>query len=168
MKVRIKSKAMSVHSETEVVDAQGNLLFCTETDPLSAPRRTRVTSADGAEVAVITTVRLDERKRAHHVVMADGRAFDCTRRFRNPASTTESIITVKDVGWQSLTRRAWTNRFEVRSKAGRVLATAKESPAALGDAYDVEVKDEAHLAELVIFAIITRYIMKQDDPVPSA
>ena len=166
MKVRIKAKAASVRSEAEVVNAKGEVLFRTETDPLSSPRRTRVMDAAGNEIAAITTVRLDESKRAHHVVMASGDTYDCVRRFRNPASTTESIITVKGTGWQSLTRRAWTNRFEIRAGAGRVLAVAKQSPAALGDAYDVEVKDETHLAELVIFSLIIRYIMKQDNPVP--
>lgn len=168
MKLRIKEKLMSVHSGVEVADSSGEVLYTAETDPLSSPRTTRFKGADQRELAVVTTVRLDQKDRAHHVVMADGRAFDLKRRFRTPASTTESYLTVSDADWRIVTRRAWTSRFEIRSETGAKLAEAKQVPAERGDVYDLVVKDESRVDELVLLSLITRYVMHEDAPVPLA
>ena len=168
MKLKIKAKLASVLSEVLVSDAKGDMLFCAETEPLSAPRKSCFKDASYNVLATVTTARLDTAKRAHHVVMTDGRTFDLTRKYRNPASTTESIITVENVGWCAVTRRAWTNRFEIRSEDGAVLAEAKQIAAERGDAYELNVKDEQHTAELVLIALIARYIMREDTPAPAA
>lgn len=168
MKLRIKSKLMSVHSEVEVLDRSGEVVYHADTDPLSSPRLTRYKDAGHNELAVITTVRLDSENRAHHVVMADGRTFDLKRKFRTPASTTESYLTVSGAGWKIVTRRAWTSRFEIRSESGSVMLEAKQVPAERGDTYDLDVHDEEHVDELVLLSLIARYVMREDAPVPAA
>lgn len=165
MKLRIKEKLMSVLSEVQVTDARGEVLYYTDTEPLSSPRLSHFKDAHDQELAKISTVRLDEKKRAHHVVMADGRVYDLTRKFRNPASTTESIVTVENVGWCAVTRRAWTSRFEIRSEDGTVLAEAKQIAAERGNTYDLDVKCKENVMEVVLFALIVRYTICQDAPV---
>lgn len=168
MKLRIKSKLMSVHSEIEVLNASGEVIYHADTDPLSSPRVTRFKDACHQELAVITTVRLDREHRAHQVTMADGRVMDIKRAFRTPVSTAESYLTVSGAPWSVVTRRAWTNRFEIRSEAGAVVAEAKQIPVERGDAYELQVKDEEHLDELVMLSLIARYVMREDAPVPAA
>lgn len=168
MKLRIQAKLMSVHSEVEVKTTAGEVRYVTETDPLSAPRRTFFRNARGDEIAQVTTVRLDTKDRAHRVVMADGRTFELKRKFRSPASTAESYLTISGTDWKVAAHRAWTSRFEVRNEAGGVLAEAKQVPAERGDVYDLVVKDAEDIDELVLIALITRYIMREDAPVPTA
>lgn len=72
MKLRIKAKLLSVHSEVEVSTTDEEVVYCADTDPLSSPRLTRLKDAEYRELATITTARLDAKDRAHHIVMADG------------------------------------------------------------------------------------------------
>ena len=92
MKLRIKAKLLSVHSEVEVSTTDEEVVYCADTDPLSSPRLTRLKDAEYCELATITTARLDAKDRAHHIVMADGHTFDIKRKFRTPASTVESYL----------------------------------------------------------------------------
>lgn len=168
MKCKIKGKLASVYSEIEVTKPDGTLLYSLETEPLSAPRTSHFKNAAFERLATVTTVRTDTADRANHVAMADGRAFDLKRKFRNPASTTESFITVSGLGYKIVTRRAWTNRFEIRRVDGAVLAEARQIAAERGDTYELTVKDkgEAHAQELILFALIARDVMRRDTPVP--
>lgn len=72
MKLRIRAKLLSVHSEVEVSTTDEEVVYCADTDPLSSPRLTRLKDAEYRELATITTARLDAKDRAHHIVMADG------------------------------------------------------------------------------------------------
>lgn len=168
MKLRIQAKLMSVHSEVEVKTPAGEVRYTAETDPLSAPRHTYFRNAQGDELAQVTTVRLDQKDRAHRVVLADGRTFELKRKFRSPASTAESYLTISGTDWKVAAHRAWTSRFEVRDEAGTVLAEAKQVPAERGDVYDLVIKDAEHVDELVLIALIARYIMREDAPIPAA
>lgn len=126
MKLILRPKPTSVYSEVEVATPEGALLYSSDTEPLSAPRKSYFKDANDEILATITTVRMDDKNRAHHVVTSDGRVFDLVRKFRNPASTTESYIKVGSTGWQAITRRAWTSRFEIRSSSGDVLLQARQ------------------------------------------
>ena len=42
MKLRIKAKLLSVHSEVEVSTTDKEVVYCADTDPLSSPRLTRL------------------------------------------------------------------------------------------------------------------------------
>lgn len=165
MKLILRPKPTSVYSEVEVATPEGALLYSSDTEPLSAPRKSYFKDANDEILATITTVRMDDKNRAHHVVTSDGRVFDLVRKFRNPASTTESYIKVGSTGWQAITRRAWTSRFEIRSSGGDVLLQARQVTAERGDTYELDVKDEAHVDGLVLLALITRYVMHKDVPV---
>lgn len=164
MKLIIRPKVASVYSEVEVTTTGGALLYSSETEPLSVPRVSYFKNASFEKLATVTTSRTDRKQRAHHVVMADGRVLDLVRKFRNPISTTESCIAVKNLGWQIVIRRAWTSRFEILEADGTVLAEAKESLTGFLKTYELNVKDEAHLDELALFSIIARYVMLEDTP----
>lgn len=168
MKLRIKAKLMSVHSEVEVLGPDGTVLYMADTDPLSTPQRTRFKDAAYNELAVYTTSRLDYKRRAHTVAWADGRTWHVSRKYRNPASTTESYLTVEEVGSMAVTRRAWTNRFEIRSPGGAVVAEARELASLSGGSYELDVKTEDHVDEVVLLAIITRAVMRADTPAAPA
>lgn len=166
MKLRISSKLASVHSEVIVVDHEEKAVFSTRTDPLSAPRCTRLYDAGGLELAHYTTTRTDEKDRAYSVSIDGGVSFTTKRSFRVSSSTSEAVIKVAQMGWAVLTQRAWSSRFEVRSDDGEVLARAKQVPALRGDVYDVEVLDEEHAIEMVLLALIARSIIRDDAPSP--
>lgn len=167
MKLKIKAKLASVYSEVEVLSSKSEVLFCINTEPLSAPRLSVLKDGEHVELARVTNQRLDARERAHIITWADGSVWHLTRRFRNKASTTESIITIAETGVQAITRRSWTNRFELRTAEGSVLASGRQIPADRGDAYELDIKDESQLAQLVLLALITRYILRQDAPAPT-
>lgn len=164
MKLRIKAKLLSVHSEVEVSTTDKEVVYCADTDPLSSPRLTRLKDAECRELATIATVRLDAKDRAHHVVMAGGRTFDIKRRFRTPASTVESYLTVEGADWQVVMTRGWTNRFEVRDTAGRVYVEARQVPMERNDTYELNVKIPEHMDELMVMCIVARSIMAADAP----
>ena len=166
MKLRISSKLASVYSEVNVVDSDGALRFSTMTDPLSSPQVTRLLDESGQEVARYSTARADARERKHRIVMADGTSFTATRRFRVSASTSESTIRVAGSDWVVLTQRAWSSRFEIRTEGDRVLARAKQLQALRGDAYDVDIKDEEHLVEMLLLSLIARSVIRGDAPSP--
>lgn len=166
MKLRISSKLASVYSEVNVEDRLGSKRFTTTTDPLSSPQATTLLDATGTEVARYVASRSDMKERRHRVVLADGTAFDVTRRFRVASSTSESVITAVGTGWTVLTQRGWSSRFEIHSDDGKVLARAKQIQALRGDAYDVDILDESHLIEMLLLALIARTIMREDSPSP--
>lgn len=168
MKLRIKSKLLSVHSEIEVATMDGEVVYHADTDPLSSPRLIRFKDAECRELATITTVRLDYTDRAHHVVMADGRIIDVKRKFRTPASTVESYLIVKGADWQVVMTRGWTSRFEVRDTSGKVYVEAKQIAMERNDTYELNIKDEAHVDELVLMSLIARGIMAADAPAAPA
>lgn len=168
MKLRIKSKLLSVHSEIEVTATDGSVLYCADTDPLSSPRLMRFKDAEYRELATVTSVRLDYADRAHHIVMADGRAIDVRRKFRTPASTVESYLVVKGADWQVVMTRGWTSRFEVRDSAGKACVEAKQIARERNGTFELNIKDEAHVDELVLMGLIARDIMTADTPVASA
>lgn len=166
MKLRISSKLASVHSEVIVADLDEKTVFSTRTDPLSAPRCTRLYDAEGSEIARYVSTRTDEKDRAHSVSIDSGISFTAKRAFRVSSSTCEAIIKVGQTGWTVLTQRAWSSRFEVHSEDGKVLARAKQVPALRGDVYDIEVLDEDHVIEMVLLALIARSVIRDDAPSP--
>ena len=72
MKLRISAKLASVHSEVNVTDLEEKTVFTTKTDPLSAPRCTRLYDAEGVELAHYETTRTDEKDRAYSVSIDGG------------------------------------------------------------------------------------------------
>ena len=92
MKLRISAKLASVHSEVNVTDLEEKTVFTTKTDPLSAPRCTRLYDAEGAELAHYVTTRTDEKDRAYSVSIDGGVSFTTKRSFRVSSSTCEAII----------------------------------------------------------------------------
>lgn len=161
MKLRIKAKLLSVHSEVEVSTTDKEVVYCADTDPLSSPR---LKDAECRELATITTARLDAKDRAHHIVMADGHTFDIKRKFRTPASTVESYLTVEGADWQVVMTRGWTNRFEVRDADGRAYVEARQVPMERNDTYELNVKISEHMDELMVMCIVARSIMAADAP----
>lgn len=166
MKLRISAKLASVHSEVNVTDLEEKTVFTTKTDPLSAPRCTRLYDAEGVELAHYETTRTDEKDRAYSVSIDGGVSFTTKRSFRVSSSTCETIIKVGQTGWTVLTQRAWSSRFEVHSEDGKVLVRAKQVPALRGDVYDIEVLDEDHVIEMVLLALIARSVIRDDAPIP--
>lgn len=166
MKLRISAKLASVHSEVNVTDLEEKTVFTTKTDPLSAPRCTRLYDAEGAEFAHYETTRTDEKDRAYSVSIDGGVSFTTKRSFRVSGSTCEAIIKVSQTGWTVLTQRAWSSRFEVHSGDGKVLVRAKQVPALRGDVYDIEILDEGHLIEMVLLSLIARSVIRDDAPIP--
>lgn len=166
MKLRILSKLASVHSEVDVLDSLGTVLYTTQTDPLSAPRVTRVLDADGVEAARYSTTRTDTKDRAHSIVLGDGTRLSLKRKFRVSAKTNESLLYVKPSGWVVITRRAWTCRFEIRDENDRVVARAKQVPALRGDVYDLDVVSKDRTVEIVLLALIARTVIREDGPSP--
>lgn len=164
MKLRIKAKPLSVHSEVEVSTTDEEVVYCADTDPLSSPRLTRFKDAEYRELATITTAHLDAKDRAHHIVMADGHTFDIKRKFRTPASTVESYLTVEGADWQVVMTRGWTNRFEVRDTGGRVYVEARQVPMERNDTYELNVKISERMDELMVMCIVARSIMAADAP----
>lgn len=104
MRLHISSKLASVHSETEVANEKGEILYTAQTDPLSAPRLTRVVDGAGVEIARYTTTRTDTKDRAYRILMADGSELDLKRKFRVSAKTNEAVIRVQPVAWSVVTR----------------------------------------------------------------
>lgn len=166
MKLRISAKLASVHSEVNVTDLEEKTVFTTKTDPLSAPRCTRLYDAEGVELAHYETTRTDEKDRAYSVSIDGGVSLTTKRSFRVSSSTCEAIIKVGQTGWTVLTQRAWSSRFEVHSEDGKVLVRAKQVPALRGDVYDIEVLDEDHAIEMVLLALIARSVIRDDAPIP--
>lgn len=166
MKLRISARLASVHSEVNVTDLEEKTVFTTKTDPLSAPRCTRLYDAEGVELAHYATTRTDEKDRAYSVSIDGGVSFTTKRSFRVSNSTCEAIIKVSQTGWTVYMQRAWSSRFEVRSEEGEVLVRAKQVPALRGDVYDIEVLDEGHAIEMVLLALIARSIIRDDAPSP--
>ena len=164
MKLRIKAKLLSVHSEVEVSTTDKEVVYCADTDPLSSPRLTRLKDAECRELATITTARLDAKDRAHHIVMADGHTFDIKRKFRTPASTVESYLTVEGADWQVVMTRGWTNRFEVRDADGRAYVEARQVPMERNDTYELNGKLSEHRAEVLVVCLVARSIMAADAP----
>ncbi|MFR3450847.1 MAG: hypothetical protein ACLTSX_03585 [Collinsella sp.] len=82
MKLRISAKLASVHSEVNVTDLEEKTVFTTKTDPLSAPRCTRLYDAEGVELAHYETTRTDEKDRAYSVSIDGGVSFTTKRSFR--------------------------------------------------------------------------------------
>ncbi len=174
-----------------MTDLEEKTVFTTKTDPLSAPRCTRLYDAEGVELAHYETTRTDEKDRAYSVsidggvsfttkrsfrvssstceaiIKVDGGvSFTTKRSFRVSSSTCEAIIKVGQTGWTVLTQRAWSSRFEVHSEDGKVLVRAKQVPALRGDVYDIEVLDEDHAIEMVLLALIARSVIRDDAPIP--
>lgn len=166
MRLHISSKLASVHSETEVANEKGEILYTAQTDPLSAPRLTRVVDGAGAEIARYTTTRTDTKDRAYRISMADGSELDLKRKFRVSAKTNEAVIRVQPVGWTVVTRRAWTCRFEIRDASDRVVARAKQVPALRGDVYDVYVLDGSREVRIALLSLIARTVIREDSPSP--
>lgn len=166
MRLHISSKLASVHSETDVANEKGEILYTAQTDPLSAPRMTRVVDAAGTEIARYTTTRTDTKDRAYTITAADGSVLNLKRKFRVSAKTSEAFIRVQPVDWAVVTRRAWTCRFEIRDASDRVVARAKQVPALRGDVYDVDVVDASREARIVLLSLIARTIIREDSPSP--
>ena len=164
MKLRIKAKLLSVHSEVEVSTTDKEVVYCADTDrsPRRASRASKTPSA--ASLPLSRPHRLDAKDRAHHIVMADGHTFDIKRKFRTPASTVESYLTVEGADWQVVMTRGWTNRFEVRDADGRAYVEARQVPMERNDTYELNVKISEHMDELMVMCIVARSIMAADAP----
>lgn len=166
MKLRISAKLASVHSEVNVTDLEEKTVFTTKTDPLSAPRCTRLYDAEGVEFAHYVATRSDEKGRAYSVSVDGSPSFTAKRSFHVSSSACEATIKVGETGWTVFTQRAWSSRFEVHSEEGKVLVRAKQVPALRGDTYDIEVLDEDHMIEMLLLALIARSVIRDDAPSP--
>ena len=64
--------------------------------------------------------------------------------------------------------RGWTSRFEVRDSAGKACGEAKQIARERNGTFELNIKDEAHVDELVLMSLIARDIMTADTPVAPA
>lgn len=127
MKLRISAKLASVHSEVNVTDREEKAVFTTKTDPLSAPRCTRLYDAEGVELAHYETTRTDEKDRAYSVSIDGGVSFTTKRSFRVSSSTCEAIIKVGQTGWTVLTQRAWSSGLKCIPRTARCSSAPSRS-----------------------------------------
>lgn len=168
MKLSFKSKPMSVYSEVEVKAADGAVLFTSETEPLSPEHLTRLKDASHSIVATTVSPVLEKASRAHRIEFADGRAMDLKRTWPHTWSTVDSTVIADEPAWRCSIHRAWTTRFCLRDEDGSEIAVGTQELGGLGDAYSVEVLDEARLVEVVAFGLVVCCVIALDRPAPAA
>ena len=168
MKLSFKSKPMSVYSEVEVTAAEGAGLVPSETEPHWPEDLTRLKDASHSIVATTVSPVLEKASRAHRIEFADGRAMDLKRTWPHTWSTVDSTVIADEPAWRCSIHRAWTTRFCLRDEDGSEIAVGTQELGGLGDAYSVEVLDEARLVEVVAFGLVVCRVIALDRPAPAA
>lgn len=154
MKLQIKSKAVSIHGKTDVLDESGNVVYRTHTKAVSIHDKTYLEDAAGNEIAYIHAKALSIHN-VHYIDMANGDSYE----LKEELSHIRDFVDIEPLGWQLRGENIMDFNFQIVDADGAVLATAHRKFASMHGIYDMDISDEADVDLIVaIFIVIKRII----------
>lgn len=154
VKLQIKSKAVSIHGKTDVLDEAGNAVYRTHTKAVTIHDKTYLEDADGNEVAYIHAKALSIHN-VHYIDMANGDSFELKEELRH----IRDFVDIEPIGWQLRGDSILEFNFQIYDERGAVLATAHRKFVSIHGIYDMDILDEDKMDMIVaIFIVIKRII----------
>lgn len=154
VKLQIKSKAVSIHGKTDVLDEAGTVVYRTHTKAVTVHDKTYLEDADGNEVAYIHAKAVSIHN-VHYIDMASGESLELKEELKH----IRDFVDIEPIGWQLRGDGILDFNFQIYDENGTVVATAHRKFASLHGIYDMEVLDESRMDVIVaIFIVIKRIV----------
>ena len=157
------SKVFTLHRRTEITDADGNVVYRSETKFPSLHDRTDVTDAQGRQVAHIDRKfwTLHER---HFVTMTDGKSFQIATELFH---LIKHIINIPELGWQLRGNIAALN-FQLWDADGNIIAVIGQKFLSMHDKYCIDIYQPQLEAEVIAVLITLQHMIRDRENSNSA
>lgn len=155
MKLQIKSKVMSIHGKTDILDENENVVYRAHTKAVTIHDKTTLEDAEGNEVASIHAKAVS----IHHVYyieMANGDSYE----LKEELAHIRDFVDIAPVGWQLRGNNIMDFDFQIFDADDRVLATAHRKLVSVHGIYDMDILDEDNADVLVAIFIVIKHIVE--------
>lgn len=158
MKLQIKSKVVSIHDKTDVLDENDNVVYRTHTKALTITDKTVLEDAAGNEVANIHAKAVS----IHHIYYIDMTNGD-SYELKEELAHIRDFVDIAPVGWQLRGNNIMAFDFQIYDADGAVLATAHRKFISMHGIYDMDILDESKVEVLLAIFIVIKHIVENRD-----
>lgn len=154
MKYLVERKILTMHGTTEVRDEAGSLAYEAVTKPVTITDKTKITDPNGETVATFHK-KVISIHQVHVIEMADGTVMTMKLELNHPI---KNVIDVEENGWK-LKGDIGSHGYQIVDEKDQVLAEISRPWVAVHDKCELDVKDEAHTAELTALTIVLMHML---------
>ena len=149
------SKILSFHQDTDITDAQENVLYHSHSKFFSIRDKTDVTDAAGNQVAHIERkfISLHER---HFINMADGTNFELSNELWH---IVKDVTNIEGLGWVLRGNIAELN-FELYDEHEQIIAVIGQKMFSLHDKYCIDIYQPQHEHTVVAILVTLQHMIK--------
>ena len=157
------SKVFSLHSKTEITDAEENVQYRAQTKFPSLHDKTDITDAAGNFVAHIEKKFFSLHQR-HFIAMADGVAFELSNELFH---LIKDITNIEGLGWQLRGNILGLN-FELYDQHDEVIAVISQKLISLHDKYCIDLYRPEYEKPVVAILITLQHMIRDREAASSS
>ena len=157
------SKVFSLHSKTEITDAEENVQYRAQTKFPSLHDKTDITDAAGNFVAHIEKKFFSLHQR-HFITMADGVAFELSNELFH---LIKDITNIEGLGWQLRGNILGLN-FELYDQHDEVIAVISQKLISLHDKYCIDLYRPEYEKPVVAILITLQHMIRDREAASSS
>lgn len=157
------SKVFSLHSKTEITDAEENVQYRAQTKFPSLHDKTDITDAAGNFVAHIEKKFFSLHQR-HFITMADGVAFELSNELFH---LIKDITNIEGLGWQLRGNILGLN-FELYDQHDEVIAVISQKLISLHDKYCIDLYRPEYEKPVVAILITLQHMIRDQEAASSS
>ncbi len=157
------SKIFSLHRHTDITDAQGEVVYQSNTRFFSFRDKTDITDAAGRQVAHIEKKIFTLHAR-HYISMADGTSFELSRELFH---IYKDVMNIEGLGWQ-LRGNAFGLNFELYDPQGGVIAVIGQKMFSIHDKYCIDIYRPEYEGIVVAILITLQHMIKDRENAAAA
>lgn len=157
------SKVFSLHSKTEITDAEENVQYRAQTKFPSLHDKTDITDAAGNFVAHIEKKFFSLHQR-HFITMADGVAFELSNELFH---LIKDVTNIEGLGWQLRGNILGLN-FELYDQHDEVIAVISQKLISLHDKYCIDLYRPEYEKPVVAILITLQHMIRDREAASSS
>ena len=149
------TKVFTLHHHIDITDANGDVIYESNSKFFSIHDKTDITKTGGRFVAHVERKFFTLHER-HFITMADGTRFELSNEIFH---IIKDITNIEGLGWQ-LTGNILGLNFELRDEKGEVIAVIGQKMFSIHDKYCIDIYKREHEEKVVAILVTLQHMMR--------
>ena len=149
------TKVFTLHHHIDITDANGEVIYESNSKFFSIHDKTDITKTGGRFVAHVERKFFTLHER-HFITMADGTRFELSNEIFH---IIKDITNIEGLGWQ-LTGNILGLNFELRDEKGEVIAVIGQKMFSIHDKYCIDIYKREHEEKVVAILVALQHMIK--------
>ncbi len=149
------TKVFTLHHHIDITDANGDVVYESNSKFFSIHDKTDITKTGGRFVAHVERKFFSLHER-HFITMADGTEFELSNEIFH---IIKDITNIEGLGWQ-LTGNILGLNFELRDENGEIIAVIGQKMFSIHDKYCIDIYKREHEEKVVAILVTLQHMMR--------